>query len=75
MVFKVLGSVIYCIIDKHVCLYYLCLQHNKLKLNDKAFKDSNFDDISVIGITEVFTNIMYCHGLKKIEDNGHPDVT
>ena len=36
-VFKVLGSVIYYIIDKQTLLGYLCLQKDKLSSNNKTF--------------------------------------
>ena len=37
----------------------------KLSLNDNFFQDSAFDDISDIGITQLFMNIMYCHEFLK----------
>ena len=64
-IFKVLGSLIYFVIDIYVCLYYLCLQYNKWVYNDNSFDKFTFDDVYGIGITEVLMNIMSWHGFKK----------
>ena len=50
MIFKVLGSVVYCIMDNYVCADYLCLQKDKLSLENKGFENIRFNDISGIGI-------------------------
>ena len=68
MLFKMLGSIIYCIIDKYDYLYYLCLLKENLSLNDNSFENSTFDNISGTGITELLTNIMYCHSFRKEEN-------
>ena len=38
MLFKVLGSIIYFIIDKYVCLYYLCIQKEKYLFSWNNFR-------------------------------------
>ena len=43
--FKVLGSVIYCIIEKYICLYSLCLQQDKLSSNYNTFQYLTVDHI------------------------------
>ena len=65
--FKVLGSVIYFIIDKFVCLYYLCLQEYLLSSNDRVFENPTFDNMFGTVITEVLINIMTCHKFSKEE--------
>ena len=58
LVFKVLGVVIYCILDKHVCSDYLCLQkENKLSILHKGFEDTFYDKLSRIGILEMYLKL------------------
>ena len=38
VIFKVLGSVLYCIIDNYLCVDYLCLHHAKIYLEHKGFE-------------------------------------
>ena len=47
------------------CLYYLCIQQDKLSSNDMSFQDATFDGFPGIGIPEVLINIMYCCGFSK----------
>ena len=60
-------SIIYCIIDRCVSPYYLCLQQDKLYLHVRSFRKSTFNDIYGIGINKVLMNIMYCSGFVKEE--------
>ena len=46
----VLRSVVYCIMDNYVCVDYLFLQQAKIYLVNKGFKNTTFNDISVIRI-------------------------
>ena len=57
-IFKVLGSVIYCIMDNYICTDYLCLNKYKISLAHKVFDNTTFNDISGIGILELLMNIM-----------------
>ena len=42
VVYKVLGVVIYCILEKYVCIDYLCLQkEKKLSLLHKGFEENS----------------------------------
>ena len=50
MIFKVLGSVVYCIMDNYICVDYYFLQKFKLSLDHKGFEITAFNDISGIGI-------------------------
>ena len=50
------------------CLYYLCIQHDKLSSNDMSFQDATFDGFPGIGIPEVLMNIMSCCGFAKEEN-------
>ena len=50
MIFKILGSVVYFIIDKYICVDYLCLQKAQLYLSHKGFKNITLNDTSGIGI-------------------------
>ena len=52
MIFKVLGSVVYCM-DNYLCADYLCLQKVKLYLANKGFKNTKFNDITGIDIPEL----------------------
>ena len=63
VLFKVFGSVTYFIIDKYVCLDYLCLRQKSLHV--KTFQNFTFDDIYGIGILELLMNIIYCRGFAK----------
>ena len=57
-ILKVLGSVVYCIIENYLCFGYLYLQQDKLSLSHRCFENTKFDDISGIGISELLMNIM-----------------
>ena len=62
LVYKVLGVVIYFILEHYVCINYLCLQkENKLSLTHKLFEENLYDNISGIGITEMLLNIVSCY--------------
>ena len=58
MVFKVLGSVGYGIMDNYVCADYLCLFKAKLFLEYYRFENTTFGDNSGIGTPELLVNIM-----------------
>ena len=60
--FKVLGIVVYFLLEKYFCIDYLCLQQlKKLYLSHRLFEDTPFDDISGIGIPGFFLNILPCY--------------
>ena len=61
MIFKVLSSVVYCIMDNYLCADYLCLHQAKLSLENKGFENTTFNDISVIGISELLMSIISWH--------------
>ena len=66
MIFKVLGSVIYWIMDNYLCVDYLCLQQAKIYFAHKIFENKIFNNIQ-IDISELLMNIMSCHGF--VNDN------
>ena len=66
MIFKVLGSVIYWIMDNYLCVDYLCLQQAKIYFAHKIFENKIFNNIQ-IDISEPLMNIMSCHGF--VNDN------
>ena len=62
IVYKVLGWVICGIIDKLICLDYLCLHQENPSKQDKMFNKIRFNYFSGIGIPDVLMNIMTCQG-------------
>ena len=62
IIFKVLSSVVYCIIEKYLCADYLCFQQAKLHFVNKIFENKKINDISGIRIPELLMNIISCHG-------------
>ena len=62
MLFNVLGSVIFGIMEKYCFLDDLCIQQDKPSSNDRSIKDTTFYDFSGIVIPEVLMNIMSCNG-------------
>ena len=62
MIFKLLSSVVYCIINNYGCADYLCCHKNKLHVANKGFENTTYNDISGIGIPELLMNIISCRG-------------
>ena len=65
--FKVLSCVIYTIIDRYICIYYLGTEINKiskLKLG-RSFKirheDKDYDNLFGIGIPDILLSMLSCH--------------
>ena len=54
------GVLIYCIMDKYICVYYICLHKGLISLKNKGFVNTNFNDISGIGITKLLKKPMSC---------------
>ena len=66
LIFKVLVVFVYCFIDKHVCVGYLCLQiEAKVSLLHIGFEYTSFYVLSGICIPEFLLNIMLCYGYIK----------
>ena len=63
--FRAFVSVIYIIHDKFICIDYLSFHQDKLSKHDKTFSNTRFDNLSGIGIPDVLTNLMLCHGFFK----------
>ena len=65
--FKVLSCVIYTIIDKYVCIEYLCtekkLSEIKLGLSLKTKHEGmDYEKLFGIGIPDIFMNMLSCQG-------------
>ena len=65
--FKVLSCVIYTIIDRYVCIDYLCTENNlseiKLVLSLKTKHEGmDYDNLFGIGIPDIFMNMLSCQG-------------
>ena len=63
LTFMVLGVVVYCFIEKYVCVDYLILQREpKLSASHKKIEDTSFEELSGIVIPEILLNILSCCG-------------
>ena len=62
--YRVIGTVIYTIIDNYICLDYMGMLQYKWSKHDIFFKDQ-VQWFSGLGIPEIFINIMPCHGFSK----------
>ena len=66
--FKVLSCVIYKIIDRYVCIDYLCTEKNKwseLKLGltlTTKHEGMDYENLFGIGIPDIFMNMLSCQG-------------
>ena len=63
--FKVLGAVVYFIIYKYFFLDYIFQRYPNIYSFDQGFEDKYYNDINIIGITEVLMNIVSYHGFSK----------
>ena len=69
LIFKVLDFVVYTLIEKYLCVDYLCLQIEvKLLLLHRIFEDKSIYEISIVGIIEVLLHIVSCYSYNK-DDN------
>ena len=70
--FKVLSCVIYSIIDRYVCIDYLCTEIKKISRlkRERSLKTKHegmdYDNLFGIGIPDILLNILSCHGFKKM---------
>ena len=64
IIFKVLSSIVYCIMENFVFVDYLCCLKTKLHVTCKrqVFENRTYNAISGIGITELLMNTISCHG-------------
>ena len=63
--YKVIGLVIYTIIDEYICLDYMGLHREKLSKDDSNFKKTKFNNLSELKIPDILINIMSCQGFLK----------
>ena len=54
VIFKVLSSVVYCMINNFVCTAYVFRTQTKIRVVNKIFQNTTYNDISGIGITGIF---------------------
>ena len=61
---NMLSFVIYSIIEKYVCVEYLCFHYRTLCVisYEKIFKQAIYNGFLGIGIPGVLMNLVYCHG-------------
>ena len=64
-IFKLLSSVVYCIMENYICAYYLCSPQTKAHVSNELFENTTYNDISLIVIIELLMNIISCNGLVK----------
>ena len=62
---KVIGVVIYNIIDEYICLDYLGLLQEKLSKHDDNSDEKKISDLSGLRITDILMNIMSFIGFVK----------
>ena len=61
--FSRLHVVVYCFLDNYVCIeYFFHIKMIKASLSHREFEHTSYDELSVIGITEMFYNIVSCYG-------------
>ena len=74
-VFKVLSCVVYTMIEKYVCIDYLCTLNNKLSeikvnyANLNKHEDQDYNNLFGIGIPDILMNIVSCHGFINNDDS------
>ena len=63
-VYRVLSCVVYTIIYNYFCIDYLPFQSKTLCgiSNNPTFKETSFNLLLGIGITEMLLNLVSCHG-------------
>ena len=67
VIFKVLSSIAYCIMEKYLCVDYLGCPQTKLHVTNKVkvFENRTYNAVSGIGIPELLNNIISCRGFVK----------
>ena len=63
--YKVIGAVIYTIIDNYIFIDCLVILQYKLSKHDNKFEKIKFKNISGLGIPDILMNIMPCHLFSK----------
>ena len=64
--FKVLGALIYCIIDKQICLDYIILQkYTNISSFNECSENESYNNIYGIGSTMLLMNIGSCNVFEK----------
>ena len=74
-VFKVLSCVVYTMIEKYVCIDYLCTLNKRLieiKIGTTFLHkhdDKDYSNLFGIGIPDIFMNMVSCHGFINNNDS------
>ena len=63
--YKLIGVVVYTIIDGYICLGYLSFLQKHLSKQDNNFENTSSNYLSGLGIANIFMNIMSCHEFSK----------
>ena len=63
MIFKVLRSVVYCILDNYVCVDYMCFPQTKIHITIKGqgFLKRTYNAVLGNGFPEIIMNIISCN--------------
>ena len=64
MIFKVLSSIFYCIMDSYVCVDNMFCPKIKIHVisRGQGFENRPYNGVSGIGIPEILMNTILCHG-------------
>ena len=65
LMYKIIGEVIYTIIDEYICLDYPGLLQRNLSKHDNNFNKTKFNNLYGLGIPKILMNIMPCHEFVK----------
>ena len=74
-VFKVLSCVVYTMIEKYVCIDFLCILNKRLselKLGNSMItrhENQDYNNLFGIGIPDIFMNMLSCHGFINNNDS------
>ena len=63
--YKVIGAVLYTIIDDYIYFDYMGLIQNKLSKHGNKFENIKFKGLSGLEIPEIYMDIMSCYGFAK----------
>ena len=72
MIFKVLSSIVYFIMDNYVCVNYLCFPKTKPYVTNKfqVFENRPYNAVSRIVVPELLMNVILRHGFLNNTNSG-----
>ena len=65
LMYKVIGLVVYTIIDDYICLDYLGFLQERLSKHDNNFENTKFKNLYALRIPKILMNIISCHVFAK----------